>query len=292
MIDVSDEYKKAITDNSETARFYAEFGFIPPYSRDNVQILYKNFGQFNNFNQIKNKKYTMGAKWGSLELNRAVLGDGTEYPNKVETRQTGEWSLTQSDENGILEDNFITYKMQDEFDLIGITAYFDDKGLEWATELIVDYLNSDDIVIASKTFENNSAIALVDFPYDNVRSIRLRLIKWNYPNRFAKICQIVPGQLKYFTENDIFSFELKENIKIFEELEIPYNKLVFDNSSNEYNIINPDSLVSKLIEGMEFTTSVGVDINIDEEIETEFVNTGNWFLVLWNNIADDEIRLV
>lgn len=287
MRNVSDDYLVAITSPTEQTVFNAEFEFIPPGAREGMTLSSVGFGRLwgSRLNQLNNRTYGMGAKWNSLELNRSVLGGGGEYIDPADKRQTGDWSMTQSGADGkFFTPTYITQILDKPYDLVGIQVIFDDLGEEWATEIEVLYYGSTGALLISRVFTNNKAIALINFSYNAVKSVRINFNKWSLPRRFAKVCQVIPGQIRFFNDGNTFSFVLKEKISPFTSLTIPEYTLTFSNEDQEYNIINPQGVVSKLRELMEIKSSIGLITSAG----IEHISTGDFLLYSWPDSANDE----
>lgn len=287
MIKTSDAYLVAINADSEQTLFLSEFGFVPPGAREGLALSSSGFGQLwgNRLYQLNNRSLGMGAKWNTLEHNRSVLGDGGQYIDPMDTRQTGDWTREQSDNNGVFHgDNYVEQMLDKEYDLIGIQLIFDDLGAEWATAVKVSYFDDNHALLAEKIFTNDSFNMSITFPFDGVRWIKASLISWNMPKRFAKISQMIPGQIRYITDDNLYSFLLKEEISPFGALTIPEYTITFPNENQEYNIVNPEGLAAKLRERMEIPSSIGIITMAG----IEYVSTGNYPLFSWPYNANDE----
>lgn len=291
MIKTSDAYLVAINADSEQTQFLATFGFVPPGSREGASLSSSGFDRLwgNRLSQINNRSLGMSAKWNTLEMNRSVLGGGGEYIDPESTRQTGIWSTSQSNQAGVFENPpYIELTLDDTYDLIGMQIIFDDLGMEWATEIKIGYYSAVYSLMQERIFEIDGANSYFDLPinwqYSDVKKIRVTINKWNLPRRFAKICQIIPGQIRYFNDDNTHSFVLREKISPFESLTIPEYTITFANENQEYNIINPQGLISKLREKMEIQSSIGIITSVG----IENINTGNFMLFSWPDSANDE----
>ena len=284
---VSDAYVMAINAENEQTVFHAEFGFVPPGAREGATLDASPFGQLwgSRLDQLNNRALRMGAKWGSLELNRATLGGGWRYIDPTIEQQTGDWSTVQSDANGVFATPpYIEMTLDAPYDLIGVQVVFDDLGMEWATEMRVTYYNAAGATLDERTFQNDRVSAPIDYQYNGVKKFRVTLNKWSLPRRFAKVCQVIPGQIRYFTDENLYSFGLRESISPFNPLKIPEFSLVFPNENQEYNIINPTGVVAKLRGKMEIVSQIGLVI----APVVEYVSTGNFLLFSWPDDANDE----
>jgi len=287
MINVSDKYLEAITAPSEMTTFWAEFSFIPPGAQEGATLASSLFGKLcgNTLAQLNNGVSGMGARWRTLERNRCILGKRWTSLEPQSDAQTGDWSVVGCNDNGeFTEPPYIEYILDVPYDLIGIQVVFDDRGAEWPTEFKVSYYGSAAALISERVLSNDSANRPVDYPENNVKVIRLTVLRWNLPRRVAKVCQIIPGQIRYFRDDNTYSFLLKEAITPFAPLIIPEYTITFPNENQTYNIINPEGLISKLREFMEIPSRIGIDTGE----EFEYVNTGDFYLFSWPDSANDE----
>ena len=285
-ITVTDAYLVAITAESEYTTFLSKFEFIPPGAREGMTLGQSGFGHLGNrLYQLNNGMTGMANRWNSLEHNRTILNGTGEYVDVSAPMQTGEWSTTASR----IDCTFATpprleLVLDREYDLIGLQIHFDDLGEEWATEIKVSYYNAAHVLMQARLFPNDSAQMPVDWQYNGVKCVEIEVIRWNKPLRFAKICQVIPGQIRYFRDDNIYSFRFKESISLFGSLTIPEYTITFPNEDQVYNIINPTGLVSKLRERMNIPAQIG----IVTPAGVEYVNTGDFPLFSWPNNANDE----
>ena len=282
---VSAAYLTAINAASEHTAFLAEFGFVPPGAREGMTLTQSGFGRWGNrLAQLNNRVYSMGARWGSLEMNRAALGGGWRYVAST-AQQTGEWSQAQSGEDGVfVSPPTLEMGLDKDYDVIGVQVIFDEPGGEWAEEFKVSYYNAARVLLDERVFQNDDPNCSVNYQYNGVRYILLTFLKWNLPRRFAKICQVVPGQIRYFRDNNTYTFTLREKISPFEALTIPEYSIIFPNENQEFNIINPTGLISKLREYMEIPSNIGLVTTAG----VEYVSVGNFPLFAWPDSANDE----
>jgi len=171
-----------------------ELGISPPGARENMILSHSGFGRYaGKTAQLQNNRFEMSSRWGSLELNRATLGGGYRYIDPATTEQVGEWSQALSDANGYFAaPPYILMTFNSIFDIFGCQIAFDDKGQEWATEVMVTYYDMYNAIIAENWFTNNEKNLTVIMPQISTKAVLISILRWNLPGRFAKVCQVMP----------------------------------------------------------------------------------------------------
>ena len=283
-MNVSDAYIVAINEPFEQVTYFADFGFVQPGAREGMTLGHSGFGRWGNrLAQLNNRVYTMGGKWASLEMNRSVLGQGWEYIQNGTSRQVGEWSNALSSANGSFTiPPWLEMRLDMDYNTIGVHIFFDEPAQEWATRVRVSYFSSTNALIESREFDNDSYDCSLDFLGRNVRRIRIEILSWNLPRRFAKVCQVIPGQIWIFRDHNMYSFSLTESISPFSQVVVPETILTFPDEGQRFNIINPVGLSEFLREFMEMTSSLG----LVTAAGIEHINTGDFFLFSWPTNLD------
>lgn len=286
MIITSEEYKKAIKADTETDDLEVAFEFMPPGSVEDSSVNINNPAEVSLANELNTGTYNMGGKWATLEPNRFLLDGSYELIDKSNRKKLGYWSENLCDANGNFgADVFFIYTMDKAYDIIGVQINFDELGKEWATNLTVEYYNSSDNLIASKTVNNSQPIAQVDFIHVGVKKFIVKINTWNIPIRRAKIAHAFPGQIYLFTPANSYEFELTEEIKPFENsLTLPEYTIKFDNSNSEFNIVNPEGTMSFLRQKMRISAKMGIKVGD----VFEYVNVGKYYIHSWpQNTQED-----
>ena len=266
----------------EETQFTAEFGFVPPGAREGLILTSSLFGQLGNrLDQLNNRLYSMGAPWMSGERNRNLLNGQMRFLDDSQVQQTGDWSTVQSDGNGdFMTPPYIHMTLDQAYDLVGAQIIFDNLSEEWATAIKVGYYNNAGTLIQEQIFTNDRASMSINWAYNAVRHIRFTILSWSLPRRFAKICQVIPGQIRYFDRNS-FSFVLRESVAPFKEAALPEYSITFANENQAYNIINPEGVVALLRGKMEIPAKIGVvtPAGID------YISVGDFPLHTWPDNA-------
>lgn len=276
MIETSSKYKQAIKADSEEDVFKADFEFIPEGAIEgaNVSTSYSQAG-VSRLEQINNGVNSMSAKWMTCEPDRVVL-DGTFdiIDTSNTSQQIGYFSENISEEDGTIEGGF-RYTLDNAYDLIGVSIFFDDQCNEYATEGILNYYDSNNTLLKTVNWTNNSDVALIDATQTGVKYIDVIITKWNKGYRHIKVSGFLPGQKFIFDNENTFEFSLKEIISPFEtSITMPQFSIEFDNSEKKFDMINPQGLFSYLRKKMKVNAKLGIKV----DGIFEYVNCGKFFL--------------
>jgi hypothetical protein len=286
MISTSDAYKAAIKADTELAVMEAEFGFVPPGAVEGAAVASSAQSAISRLSQINNGSRSMDAKWASLEPFRFLLDGSYVLIDTTDAAQVGFWSNNFCDASGNFATKpYIDYTMDAAYDMIGISVAWDEPGGEWATSATVSYYNASNALLKQQTFENDKAISLFDMTQTGVKWFRLEVNAWNIPDRMAKVAAVLPGQI-YYLQNDIFGFEYSEAIALFDpSIVLPEFVIKFDNSAREFDIVNPQGLMSFLRQKMQIKTNLRIE-TVDG---WERVSTGSFYLYAWPENTQDEV---
>jgi hypothetical protein len=287
-ITTSAAYKTAIKADTEETALKAEFGFITPGAVEGATLSGSAQADASRLSQVKNTNYEMGAKWGTGELNQFVLNGTMKLISKNDPAQKiGFISNTFSDDNGQFADPhpYVDYILDAPYDLIGVMAFFDDKIGDYATNVTVTYFNSAGTQVLTQTFSNTETIRRFNMPAIGVKRIRITINSWSRPRRMVRIPTILPGQI-YQLGQFAFGFEFSEEIKPFEpSITFPEFTVTFDNSSKEFDIVNPQGLMSYLRRKMKIDTKIGIRL---ADGSFEYISTGNYYVYAWPENSQED----
>lgn len=282
MIAKSELYKSAIVADSRLTAVAGNFGFVPPGAVEGATVASSAIAEFADVEQVKNEVYSLSARWLTLERSgwpldgSAVLIDGGG--------EFGFWSEQLSDENGnFATDVNVDYVLDNTYDLIGITVYFDDLFEQWATEFSVIYYGSDSSIVAQiDIVENNKTVVLVDLQGTAVKTIRVKINKWCLPLCRARVLEMLPGQIYLFDNSNTNSLAVNELIEPFaSSFALSELVLTFDNYDKKFDFLNPTGVFAFLKQKMMLKTQIGLMIGAG----FDYTNAGNRYLY---NIPSDE----
>src|SRR5690606_31567317 len=116
---------------------------------------------------------------------------------------------------------------------------------------------------------------------DNYGKIVITIKKWAKPYRRARITEVDFGVIKDYEDDKLIKLNIIEEMNIISDT-IPSNEIKFtiDNSSREFNILNPEGFYRFLKERQEVKAEIGVEVAEDE---FEFIPMGKFYLVDWQS---------
>jgi hypothetical protein len=166
---------------------------------------------------------------------------------------------------------------------IGITVTFDVPANEYAVDFDIIFYNASGGVIKSFTVRGNT---LSQYVIDNeqlvdYKQITVTLMKWCKPNRRAKVTEVSFGVVREYSDDSLIKLTLVEEI-VPTSATVPANELKFtvDNSSREFNILNPDGSYAFLQQRQSASVVIGVEVETDVY---EWVKMGYYFLTDWQS---------
>lgn len=281
MINKSNEYKTAIEASSRQSSVAGQFGFLPPGSVEGSTIESSAVAEFADAAQVRDGVTAISQRWLTLERSGWLL-DGSAV--LLGEGQYGFWSEQLSDEGGnFASEVYVDYVLDADYDLIGITVYFDEVFNQWAEQFSVIYYGVDGFEVASiEVNDNYSPRCLVDLQGADVRSIRLAIRKWCLPLCRARVVEMLPGQIYFFDNTNTNMLSITESISPFSNaFELSELRLTFDNSDRKFDFLNPTGVFAFLKQKMVLDTQIGLLIGASYD----FTNTGSRYLF---DIPSDE----
>lgn len=247
---------------------------------DDIDIAYmrpfaNNYWSTTLLTSLKNNIKYANFKIGTSEPQQFKL-DGSCYatPDDLNMFELGLWSSDPADENGVLKKQLLTgYTLDFEAEnSFGITIYFDVLNNIYATEFEVTWYYKNNI-ISNKTINNNkNVICFVDNQIDKYDKIEIKFKKINKPFYYLKIYEIILGQIKTFTGEQILSAKTSRHCINF-ATSLPIDTFDFDiiDEKQDFNIINPQGIYQYIQKGQKVTIE---RINLNNGIVTiEIIGT-------------------
>jgi hypothetical protein len=163
----------------------------------------------------------------------------------------------------------------------GITVTFDTVNNEYASDFDVIAYNSIGTAIWTTNVTNNTKSMLQVFgQFSNYKKIDVVIKKWCKGNRRARIAEIDFGIVNVYTDDNLISLNLIEEVDII-SVNIPSPELKFtvDNSDRLFNILNPTGFYKYLQQRQQVIAEIGLDIGGS----IEWIPVGNYLLWDWTS---------
>ncbi|NEY99237.1 hypothetical protein [Heyndrickxia shackletonii] len=285
MFETSKAYKKAIYAPSRTCTAKVRFEFLDITAfKDNTKSV-SSEEIFSNLNQVTDKVRERTAKFMTFEKDYLKLDGSFILPPKSldETKEVGWISSVLSDENSLFIPNqVLEFTFSEDHSSAGLTIYFDMLSNEYASEFTIDVFDSlGNTLVHEDVVDNTESRYVYINKLSNYRKINITLTKWCKPFHRARIVEVDFGIIKEYQDSSLINLHLIQELDTTSNT-LPSDELTFtiDNSSKEFNILNPNGFYEFLTQGQEAYLDFGVLLDNDT---FEFVPTGKFFLKEWKS---------
>lgn len=251
-------------------------------NEDNKTLSPSETNSITNINQIINKYRDREIKLATFEKNKFKLDGSYKIPsqNYGNNGEQGWWSANVCDSEGAFSNPpVITIEFENTHSIPALTLTFDTLEMEYATDFeITAYGSNNNIIDYKRIVDNTKTQVLVSGNFYMFKKIEIKIYKWNNAYRFAKISEVDFGVVKTYSDEQLIKVNLIEEINLLNE-NLPASELRFtiDNSSNEFNMLNPESAYKFLQEKQQATVYFG----IESEGNISYFKTGTFYLSEW-----------
>ena len=161
----------------------------------------------------------------------------------------------------------------------GVTIIWGQAYNEYAVDFKVTAYNGNTIVATKDVIGNADVRSVVDMDVVNYDRITIGISKWSLPYRRARIAEFLPGAIKTYSKTELFSFEHSQEVDPI-SASLPKSEISFsiDNSNNEYNPNNLDSMAKYLVERQEVKARYGYKV----DGEAEWIDCGTFYMSEWD----------
>ena len=278
MIATTEAYKENIKADTEQIRFKGELVLVPPGITDGMTVTTYTLADVSAPAQLYNGIFGMGGNWGTLEENRIRLDGTVSFIPDDKSAQIGVFSsrLALAATGNVSPVFWVQYQFAADVDLAGVSICFDDLGGEYAKYLSIIYYNAAGTVLKRQSIsKNDSPTIYVEMKQTGVRRLRVQINRWNVPQHRVKIAQIQPGLVLSLDAEGVYGFDHTEAISPFSgTLTMPENKVTFDNTDGEFNILNPNGLIQFLRQKMHLAPQ----LQLLKDGRVDSINMGNYYL--------------
>lgn len=239
-----------------------------------------------NKQQLINKNREQTYNLVTWEPNRFKLDGSFSFPDDTieNNKEMGFVSNVLCGADGIFDPyQTINFTFNEPHSSMGLTITFDPRNNEYATNFSVTAYDSNDNIIDTVEVENNTEVQAVPIgQLYQYKKIKITIKKWCKPYRRARIVEVDFGVVRVYQDNSLMKMSLIEEMDLTSStLPIPEFKFTVDNSSREFNILNPSGIYKYLQERQQVIGEIGIDI----DGTVEYIPLGNYLLAGW---ASDE----
>lgn len=285
MNEVSREFKQAVYAPIRKASAKVNFEILDNAAYGDRTITASTEAPISRKEQVTNKVRGMSHKYATFEQDYFRLDGSFRIPPKPNEgdNELGWWSGELCGTDGVFEvPQTLTLTFDDVHNSMGLTIHFDVSTNEYASDFDIDVYGAGNALIASEKVRSNRGTSYVwVHGLDAYEKIVLTVRKWAKPFRRARIVEIDFGVVKVYEGDKLIQVNLIEQMNVVGDT-LPANELKFtiDNSSKEFNILNPDGFYRFLKERQELSVSIGIEI---EEDVFEYVTAKGYYLTDWQS---------
>lgn len=236
--------------------------------------------------QTTNKRRSMSAKYATFEPDYWRL-DGSFVippgPEEEPSAEVGWWSEALCDEGGEFGPaQVLEFSFSKEHSSVGLSVAFDTGAGEYATDFEVSAYKGDNTLIHTEAVtDNTEALYVLVHPLDEYKKVVLAINKWVRGNRRARVTEVDFGVVREYGGDKLASLNLLEEIDLASAaLPSAELKFVVDNSSREFNILNPDGFYRFLQQRQEVALDMGLEVSAGV---FEYVRMGQYYLSDWQS---------
>ena len=273
MIQVSNEFKKAIKNQERRIKGYVEVLYDLPSitvtTTTNIASTYTPISEMSNGIRVENL-------YGSLDY----LPLNGEYITMDTTNTNIGYISNELFEN--LTNPNITMSFTST-SIKGITMYFREN---IPTNLTLTYSDS-----TSDTITNNDkdVVQVIFDEEKTISSVNIAINDMTYSDRKIYIMEIDLGITQVYKNQDLIEFSVDEEVnKLVEEVPINETNITLNNMSNLFNPLNPSGIVPYLSENTLIKPYIGV---LTENLGVEYVKMGEFYFDSYTNNSDSTTTL-
>ena len=274
MIQVSNEFKKAIKNQERRIKGYVEVLYDLPSitvtTTTNIASTYTPISEMSNGIRVENL-------YGSLDylpLNGEYITMDTANTNIGYISNELFENLT----NPNITMSFTSTSIK------GITMYFREN---IPTNLTLTYSDN-----TSDTITNNDkdVVQVIFDEEKTISSVNIAINDMTYSDRKIYIMEIDLGITQVYKNQDLIEFSVDEEVnKLVEEVPINETNIVLNNMSDLFNPLNPKGIVLYLSENTLIKPYIGV---LTENLGVEYVKMGEFYFDSYTNNSDSTTTLV
>jgi len=285
MISTSPEFEQAIYAPSRRTSARVTFDISDVTAADDASVTVTSEAEISRKAQLTNQVRDRPA-YATFEPDYWKLDGSFVLPPKPEEPgfEVGWYSAALSGPDGSFSPaQTIDFTFTQPHSSIGLTITFDEPANEYATDFdIVVYDGNGGTIWSHQVRGNTDARWVIDRQQlANYKRIVITLLKWCKPYRRAKVTEVSFGVVRVYGDDNLFRVNILEEIDPI-SAQVPASELRFvvDNSSREFNILNPEGSYAFLQERQAVVVELGVEVRPNTY---EWVHMGYYFMSDWKS---------
>jgi hypothetical protein len=286
MIEVSQAYKQAVYAPTRKTAAKVTFEILDNEAYEDNTSTVTGEAPISRKSQLTNKVRLMSHKYATFERDYWKL-DGSFHippaPEEAPESELGWWSEDISNSEGVFTPyQVLEFLFSEEHNSMGLTITFDELTGECAADFDIDVYRLDDTLVHHESVTGNTQTTYVMIQgLDNYGRIVITIKKWAKPYRRCRIAEVDFGVIKEYQGDKLIKLSVLEEMNVVGDT-LPINEVKFtiDNSTREFNILNPQGFYRFLKERQEVYFSLGVEISEDTY---EFIGFNKFYLTDWQS---------
>lgn len=285
MIEVSREFKQAVYAPTRKAAAKVIFEILDNAAYADAAVTANSEAEISRKDQLVNKSRNMSHKYATFEDDYFRLDGSFRIPPRPSEgdSELGWWSGELCGADGVFAiPQVATISFSEPHDSMGLTVHFDAITNEHAADFDIDAYAAGNALIASvKVVGNTSNTYVWVNGLDAYEKIVITVRKWAQPYRRARIVEIDFGVFQEYEGDKLIKVNLIEQMNVVGDT-LPANEIKFtiDNSSKNFNILNPSGFYRFLKDRQELSLSIGIEIEPDI---FEYITTKGYYLTDWQS---------
>ena len=191
------------------------FGQLDPVAKGDIQTITTSpIKPWNTINSLKEDNIQPPALYATGEWNYTIAdGNMGEFPDNPNGTDWGFWSDEFSDESGLFASPpTLDMAFSVNHKSVGLTFYFYPNTDDYARNIRVTWYDSSNNVIYTDEYAFTSPVGVLSENVADWRRIKVEFLETNIRNRFLKLYALDFGVLRTFTDTEISSCQVLEEI--------------------------------------------------------------------------------
>ncbi|MFD1954304.1 phage tail protein [Paenibacillus thailandensis] len=284
MLNVSPEFKTAVYAPTRTTRARVSFNISDVTAPGDAAVtVTSEVAGFSRLQETKDSILTRPA-YATFEPDYWKLDGSFVLPPKPSETdyEVGWYSDAFSNADGSFSvPQVLDYTFGQTHSSIGITVTFDTPTGECATDFVINVYNGGTVIYTDTVTGNTLAQYVLEKQLNDYNRVTVSISKWSAGNRRAKVIEVTFGVVRVYEDNKLIRVDVTEEIDpTSAALPVSEMKFVVDNSSREFNILNPTGSYAYLAERQRVHTEIGVMIAPNR---FEYLTLGYYYLSDWQS---------
>ena len=281
---VSDNFKSAVYSTTRKTAARVRFEVLDNAAYDDITAsTVTSEASISRKDQLTNKSRSMAHRYATFEPDYWLL-DGSFHlpPDDGGNEEMGWWSGALCGADRVFSPyQVLQFSFSEQHNSMGMTITFDPMTGECAADFDITVYRGATVVYTLSVTGNDLPKYVLKQGLDNYDKIVVTLKKWAKPYRRVRVTEIDFGVVQDYEGDMLIKVDITEQMAVVGDT-LPANEIRFtvDNSSREFNILNPEGFYRFLKERQEVFASLAVEVLPGY---FEYVQGGKFYLADWQS---------